>query len=187
MIAKLLKLTLYYTKRNNILYKNGFVIQVVTELMHKSIARGKKFLLGERTPYKLAVACTLGVFIAFSPLIGLHWLLTIILAWIFSVNVAVVYAAAHVVNNPLTMVPLYLGDYTVGLWVCDKLFHSNLVKYNPSWMQWLNVKLSCLGIPNISLWAFIIGGHLVAIVASIIAFPLLIRFFKKIITAPETV
>jgi uncharacterized protein len=181
MIAKIMKLTLYYTKRNNILHKNWFVIQVVTELVHKLVARGKNVLLGERTPKKLAIACTLGIFIAFSPLIGLHWLLTIILAWIFSVNVAVVYAAAHVVNNPLTMVPLYLGDYAVGLWVCDKLFQSNLVKHNPSWMQWLNVKLSCLGIANISLWAFIIGGHLVAFMASIVAFPILIRFFKKII------
>lgn len=178
-----MKLTVYYTKRNNILYKNRFVIQVVTELVHSLIARGKKLLLGERTPRKLAIACALGIFVAFSPLIGLHWLLTIILAWIFSVNVAVIYAAAHVVNNPLTMVPLYLGDYAVGLWVSDKLFGSNLADYNPSWMQWLNVKLSCLGVPNLSLWAFIIGGHIVAIVASFLAYPFLIRFFKKIITS----
>lgn len=187
MIAKLLKLTLYYTKRNNIWYKNGFVIQVVTELMHTLIARSKKLLLGERTPKKLAIACTLGIFIAFSPLIGLHWLLTIIFAWLLGVNVAVVYVAAHLVNNPLTMVPLYLGDYAVGLWVCDKLFQSNLVNHNPSWMQWLNVKLSCMGISNLSLWAFIIGGHIVAIVASAIAFPFLIHFFNKIIKAPDTV
>lgn len=149
--------------------------------MHTLIARGKKLVLGERTPKKLAIACTLGIFIAFSPLIGLHWLLTIILAWMFGVNVAVVYVAAHIVNNPLTMVPLYLGDYAVGLWVCDKLFQSNLVNHNPSWMQWLNVKLSCMGISNLSLWAFIIGGHIVAIAASVIAFPFLIRFFNKII------
>lgn len=161
--------------------------QVITELMQKLIAWSKKLLLGERTPRKLAIACALGIFIAFSPLIGVHWLLTIILAWLFSVNVAVVYAAAHVVNNPLTMVPLYLGDYTVGLWICQWLFKSDLVNHNPFWMRWLNVKLSCLGIPNLSLWAFIIGGHVVAIVVSIIAFPFLIRFFKKIIKAPETV
>lgn len=176
-----MKLTLYYTKRNNILHKNWFVIQVVTELVHRLVTQGKNLLLGERTPKKLAIACTLGIFIAFSPLIGLHWLLTLVLAWIFSVNVAVVYAAAHVVNNPLTMIPLYLGDYAVGLWVCDWLFNSTLVAHNPSWMRWLNVKLSCLGISNISLWAFVIGGHLVAIVVSIIAYPFLIRFFKKII------
>ena len=187
MIAKLLKLTLYYTKRNNILHKNGFVIHVVTELMHRLIARGKQLLLGERTPKKLAIACALGIFVAFSPLIGFHWLLTIILAWLFRVNVAVMYAAAHVVNNPLTMVPLYLGDYAVGLWICDWLFNSNLLSYNPSWMQWLNVKLAGLGIPNLSLWAFIIGGHVVALIVSIIAFPFLMRFFKKIITAHDTV
>lgn len=182
-----MKLTVYYTKRNNILHKNWFVIQVVTELMHKLVAYGKKLVLGERTPRKLALACAIGIFVAFSPLIGLHWLLTIIFAWIFGVNIVVVYAAAHVVNNPLTMVPLYLGDYAVGLWISNWLFESDLVAYNPSWMQWLNVKLSCLGIPNLSLWAFIIGGHVVAILASIIAFPLLMVFFKKILKASDTV
>lgn len=169
------------------MHKNWFVIQVVTELMHKLIARSKKLLLGERTPKKLAIACALGIFIAFSPLIGLHWLLTIVLAWMFGVNVTVVYVAAHIVNNPLTMVPLYLGDYAVGLWVCDRLFQSDLASHNPSWMQWLNVKLSCMGITNLSLWAFIIGGHIVAIVASVVAFPFLIRFFNKIIRTPDAV
>lgn len=160
---------------------------MVTELVHRLIAQSKKLLLGERTPYKLAIASTLGIFVAFSPLIGLHWLLTIMLAWIFRVNVAVVYIAAHIVNNPLTMVPLYLSDYAVGLWVCNRLFESNLMTHNPSWMQWLNVKLSCMGIANLSLWAFIIGGHIVAIIASLVSFPFLIRFFNKIIKTPDSV
>ncbi len=150
-------------------------------------AFGKKLIVGERTPHKVALACSLGIFIAFSPLIGIHWLLTIIFSAVLQVNIVVVYAAAHVVNNPLTMVPLYWADYAVGLWVTSWLFGSNLAHHNPVWMHWLNVKLAGLGIPHLSLWAFLLGGHLLGIVASALAYPLLLRFFKTIIKNPESV
>lgn len=169
------------------MHKKWFNIQVVTQYIHTFLAWTKKKFLAERTPKKLALACAMGIFIAFWPFIGLHWLLTIIIAWTFRLNIAVIYAAAHVVNNPLTMVPLYLADYAVGLWVCNFFWGSTLVEKNPSWMQWLNVKLSCLGIPNLSLWAFLIGGHILALIVSIVAYPFLMRFFKKIITTPESV
>lgn len=157
-------------------------------MVKQAVDFGKKLLLAERTPTKLALACCVGIFIAFSPLIGIHWLLTIILAWIFRLNIAVVYAAAHVVNNPLTMVPLYLSDYAMGLFITNRILGVDLLPYNPSWMQWLNIKLSCLSIPNLSLWAFLIGGHVLGLLVAVLAYYPLLLFFRRIITHhPPTV
>jgi uncharacterized protein len=147
-------------------------------MMTKLIAFGKKMLLAERTPRKLALASCIGIFVAFSPLIGLHWLLTIILAWAFCVNVAVVYAAAHIVNNPFTMVPLYMADYAVGVRIAQFL-GINLSSYNPWWMNWLNLKLSCIGIPHLSLWAFFIGGNVLGLTLALLAYPILISIYKR--------
>jgi uncharacterized protein (DUF2062 family) len=156
-------------------------------MIKQVIDYAKKSLLAERTPQKLAYASSVGIFIAFSPFLGIHWLMTIILAWALSLNVAVIYAAAHVVNNPLTMVPVYLADYSFGEWLTKGLFGVDLVAYNPSWMQWLNIKLSCLGIPNLSLWAFIIGGNILGLLVAVAAYPFLLRFYKRIIKTNHSV
>lgn len=151
-------------------------------MIKRAVDLGKKLLLAERSPSKLALACCVGAFIAFWPFIGIHWLLTIILSWAFRVNIAVVYAAAHVVNNPFTMVPIYLAGYGVGIFITHTLLGIDLLPYNPVWMQWLNVKMSCLGIPNISLWAFLIGGHVLGLLVALLAYYPLLHFFRKIIT-----
>jgi uncharacterized protein (DUF2062 family) len=152
-----------------------------TEIMIKQvIAFGKKMILSERTPTKLAFASSVGIFIACSPFLGLHWLMTIVLSWLLRLNVAVVYAAAHVINNPFTMIPLYIADYEVGKLIVERLLGLNLMPYNPSWMNWLNVKLACLGIPNLSLWTFLIGGNILGLALALITYPLCLHFFRRI-------
>lgn len=156
-------------------------------MVKEIIAYGKKLLVGGRTPAKLTYASCAGIFIAFSPLIGLHWLLTILAALLFELNIGVIYAAAHVVNNPLTMVPVYLAGYAFGDFLLNWFFGTNLVGYNPSWMNWLNIKLSCLGVPNLSLWAFLIGGHLLGLIVSTAAYPFIVQFYKRILARPTSV
>jgi len=57
-------------------------------------------------PHKLALAFALGVFVAFSPTIGLHVLSCLVLGWIFRLNKLVILTASFI-NNPWTIVPLY--------------------------------------------------------------------------------
>jgi uncharacterized protein (DUF2062 family) len=154
-------------------------------MIQQIIAFGKKMLLSERTPTKLAFASSLGVFIAFSPFLGVHWLMTIVLAWVLSVNIAVVYAIAHIVNNPLTMVPVYMADYEVGKYITQNLLGVDLMQYNPSWMKWLNVKISCLGIPNLSLWTFIIGGNILGLGLALISYPFFLHFYRRLKGEPH--
>jgi uncharacterized protein (DUF2062 family) len=71
--------------------------------------------LGE-SPERLALSLAIGVFVAFSPLFGLHTLLVILVAFLLRLNVPLAVAGAFV-NNPWTMVPMYAGALAVGLWV----------------------------------------------------------------------
>lgn len=57
-------------------------------------------------PHKLAQAFGLGVFIAFSPWLGLHILSALLFAWLFRLS-KVVILTGSLVNNPWTIVPLY--------------------------------------------------------------------------------
>ena len=158
----------------------GKILNFGFKMIKQIIAFGKKMILSERTPAKLALASSLGVFIAFSPFLGIHWLMTIVLSWVLSVNMAIVYAAAHVVNNPLTMIPVYVADYEVGKYIVHRLLGLDLMPYNPSWMNWLNMKISCLGIPNLSLWTFIIGGNVLGLGLALLLYPFFLRFYKRI-------
>ncbi len=153
---------------------------MISKAILSLVSFGKKLLLAERTPKKLAYASSIGIFIAFSPFVGFHWLITLILAWLLRLNIGVMYAASHVVNNPFTMIPIYWAGYVVGSTVTEYL-QLNLLPYNPSWMNWLNVKLSCLGIPHLSLWDFLIGGNILGLLCAAIAYPFLIHFYKRLL------
>lgn len=142
----------------------------------------KQLLTAERTPKKLAHASAVGVFIAFSPLMGLHWLLTIIFSTLWRLNIGVVYVVSHI-NNPFTMLPMYLGGYAFGLYIL-RLLHIDGLAHNPWWMDWFNAKIACLGIPNVSLWAFLIGGHVLGLILGLISYPFFHMFYKKIIRSP---
>ncbi|MFQ5508683.1 MAG: DUF2062 domain-containing protein [Leptospirillia bacterium] len=65
-------------------------------------------------PHKLAMAFAIGVFIAFSPLIGIHTLLALGVVWLFRYNPVATLAGAFV-NNPWTFVPIYAGCLWLGM------------------------------------------------------------------------
>lgn len=68
--------------------------------------RIKSLLKLDDSPGQLASAFAVGVFIAFTPTIGLHTLSCLLLAWMFRLSKLVVFTGAFI-NNPWTMVPLY--------------------------------------------------------------------------------
>lgn len=71
------------------------------------------------TPERIALAFALGVFLAFSPFIGLHTFLGLVFAFLFGLNRFALFLGVFV-NNPWTLVPIYaagtyLGSLFVGL------------------------------------------------------------------------
>jgi uncharacterized protein (DUF2062 family) len=69
----------------------------------------------EDTPERIARAFALGVFLAFSPLLGLHLFLGLIIAFYFGLNRFALLLGVFV-NNPWTLIPIYAaGTYLGGL------------------------------------------------------------------------
>jgi uncharacterized protein (DUF2062 family) len=74
---------------------------------------GQILLHLEDTPHRTALAFGLGVFIAFSPLLGIHWVLALALAFAFRLNRVAVLLGTYV-NNPWTLAPFYLAGTALG-------------------------------------------------------------------------
>jgi uncharacterized protein len=136
------------------------------------------------SPARQAFSVSCGVYIAFSPFVGLHTLMTICLAWAFRLNGVVMMGVSWLINNPLTMVPVYLIDYLVGLKIVGWLGIEN--SQNPVWMQSINDFLKAqLNLPEISVWAFLIGGNILGIVAGIVIYPIVLYNIKRVVSRPS--
>jgi uncharacterized protein len=71
----------------------------------------------EDTTRRIALAFAVGVFFAFSPLLGLHTLLGLLVAFLFGLNRVAVLIGVFI-NNPWTLVPIYtLAGWVGGLLV----------------------------------------------------------------------
>lgn len=149
-----------------------------------------KLVILEPSASRLIWSATLGIFMACSPFVGLMTWITIPLCWLFGLNTVVAITILYVVNNPFTMIPLMIADYAIGYWITECLFGWELAVYNPSWVDWLNTKLSpylhdYLGVSDFCFWCYILGGLLFAFLATLICyFPLRYYVHKKLFT-PE--
>lgn len=137
----------------------------------------------ERCPKKLAFAASLAIYIAFSPFIGLHTIMHIVLGWFFGVNIPLCLAVGYGVNNPWTMVPIYMSGYLCGYWILHSWWGLSIAAVNPGWMVWINTKLTYyLGIVDVSFWAFMIGANIVGVLLALITYPLFHSLFRRLVS-----
>ncbi len=73
----------------------------------------RRLLALDDTPERIALAFSLGVFLAFSPLLGFHTILGLTIAFVFGLNRAAVLIGVFV-NNPWTIVPIYTAGAYLG-------------------------------------------------------------------------
>lgn len=140
----------------------------------------KKIVEKQLTPHQVAWSGAVGVYLAFSPFLGVQTLLVFGLAFILRANAAISFTVLYTVNNPWTMIPIVILDYIVGS-AFMRFIGLDLSAFDPSWMEWLNIKLipyigPYLGIKKICLWTYLIGGHIVAIPLACLSYP----FIKKL-------
>jgi uncharacterized protein (DUF2062 family) len=67
----------------------------------------------EGTPHRTAVAFAIGVFIAFSPLLGLHTGMALAIAFAFRLSRVAILTGAYL-NNPWTLGPMYMTGTLLG-------------------------------------------------------------------------
>ena len=77
---------------------------------------GQILLHVEDSPSRVALAFALGVFIAFSPLLGIHTGLAIAIALAFRLNKVAILVGAWT-NNPWTIAPMYTAGTLLGCFV----------------------------------------------------------------------
>lgn len=106
---------------------------------------------------------SVGVFIGMSPLIGIHTLLGLAVAWLFRLNRLVILIGVYM-TNPWTIVPIY----TFGTWVGARLMNvDNLIPY----IDWSNITL--FGFINEFrplILPFITGTTLIGFISAVISY-----------------
>jgi uncharacterized protein len=65
------------------------------------------------TPHRIALAFGIGVWLGFSPMLGLHTVLALLVAFLFRLNRAALLVGVYV-NNPWTLAPLYMAGTALG-------------------------------------------------------------------------
>jgi uncharacterized protein (DUF2062 family) len=76
----------------------------------------KKLLHIEDTPERTALAYAIGIFLGFSPFLGLHTLVGLAIAFLFGLNRVAILLGVWT-NTPWWIVPFYMVATWVGMWV----------------------------------------------------------------------
>src|SRR5215210_6297535 len=80
----------------------------------------RRLLAIDDPPERTALAFSVGVFIAFSPFLGLHTIMATALAFMFRFNKIAIYSGTFVNNPFLTLVPIILASYAVGAFLTGR-------------------------------------------------------------------
>ncbi len=74
----------------------------------------RRLLAIDDPPERTALAFSIGVFIAFSPFLGLHTIMATLVAFLFRFNKIAIYTGTFINNPFLTLVPIIAASYAVG-------------------------------------------------------------------------
>ncbi|HEV8134605.1 MAG TPA: DUF2062 domain-containing protein [Pyrinomonadaceae bacterium] len=143
----------------------------------------RRLLAIDDPPERTALAFSIGVFIAFSPFLGLHTILATLIAFIFRFNKIAIYTGTFLNNPPLTLVPIIIASYAVGALLMGRPMRIpdegvELLKsphlltgdyYRRLFVQSLDI-----------LKPFALGGMILSVVCSLIAYPLTLRALRRV-------
>lgn len=137
-------------------------------------------LVGNTSVRQLATATAFAVYVAFSPFFGLHTIMLIAGGWLFRMNIPFLIAVGYGVNNPWTMIPIYMGGYFFGYWIVHGLLGFSVVDLNPWWVSWATTRIAdFLHIQEPSFWAFMVGGNVLGIILALISYPIAVKLIRR--------
>jgi uncharacterized protein (DUF2062 family) len=142
----------------------------------------RRLLAIDDPPERTALAFSIGVFIAFSPFLGLHTIVATLIAFIFRFNKVAIYTGTFLNNPPLTLVPIIIASYAVGALLMGRPMRIpdegvELLK-NPHLLTgdyYRRLFVQSLDI----LEPFALGGMILSVVCSLIAYPLTLRALRR--------
>src|SRR5688572_31649010 len=80
----------------------------------------RRLLAIDDPPERTALAFSIGVFIAFSPFLGLHTIMATVIAFAFRFNKVAIYTGTFINNPFLTLVPIIIASYAVGAFILGR-------------------------------------------------------------------
>lgn len=130
----------------------------------------------EDTPHRIALAFGLGIWIAFSPLLGLHTLIALGIAFAFRLSRGAILIGCYV-NNPWTLAPLFLAGTVVG---CALLGVSTEGLATIDWDQHgLAFYTDLLAHLRPYLWPFVLGNTVLGVVFGLLSYFVLRRVLER--------
>jgi uncharacterized protein len=144
-------------------------------------ARFRRLLTLDDPPERTALAFSIGVFIAFSPFLGLHTIAATLIALLFRFNKIAIYTGTFVNNPFLTLVPIVVVSYAIGALLLgrplrlsaegiDLLTHPKI--FSSDYYRQLFSQTWQIMLP------FAVGGMLLSTVCSLAAYPLTLRALR---------
>jgi uncharacterized protein (DUF2062 family) len=141
----------------------------------------RRLLTLDDPPERTALAFSVGVFIAFSPFLGLHTILATVLALLFRFNKVAIYSGTFVNNPFLTLVPIILASYAVGAFLTGRP-----VALPPSGLELLREPHLLTAAYWRALFAqfwsllvpFAVGGMVLSVVCSAAAYPVTLKLLR---------
>ncbi len=115
------------------------------------------------TPHQIALAFSIGIFTAFSPLLGLQVVLAIVLIGLFRLNKPAVLAGTFV-NNPWTLVPILMASIWVGEAVCCHASDLPNIDWSSLTFATLHIQLRPY------LWPFVLGSVLLGLICALVSY-----------------
>ncbi len=141
----------------------------------------RRLLALDDPPERTALAFAIGVFIAFSPFLGLHTIAATLVAFLFRFNKIAIYAGTFVNNPFLTLVPIIIVSYALGA-----LLLGRPMRIPPQGVELLkNPHLLTAGFYRelfVNSWElikpFALGASILSVICSLIAYPLTLRALR---------
>ena len=141
----------------------------------------RRLLAIDDPPERTALAFSIGVFIAFSPFLGIHTIMATLIAFIFRFNKIAIYTGTFINNPFLTLVPIIIASYAVGAFVMGRPLSippdgiellRNPQLLTGDYYRRLFVQSWHVVVP------FSVGGMILSVVCSLIAYPLTLRALR---------
>lgn len=130
----------------------------------------------EDSPHRIALSFGLGVFIAFSPLLGLHTLIALGIAVGFRLSKAAMIVGIYV-NNPWTIAPMYMAGTLLGCFLLgvstDDLATIRFDEHGWAFYRSLAAQLR----PYV--WPFVVGNTLLGMLFGGLAYLALRRVIER--------
>ena len=125
------------------------------------------FLHLDDTPRRIALAFGIGVYIAFHPLLGLHTLMGLAIAFAFRLSRAAMLAGCYL-NNPWTLAPIYVAGTSLGCWMLGVPMGAvRNIEWDLANRDFYHLLLVSL---RPYLWPYVVGNTVLGVAAGIAAY-----------------